>query len=33
MLDQIARDSAAWAKLHAPKMQTLVAREGLTIEL
>ncbi len=32
-LDQIAASSAAWAAAHAPKMQTLVAREGLTIEL
>jgi phosphoribosyl 1,2-cyclic phosphodiesterase len=32
-LDQIARDSAAWARVHAPSLQTLVAREGLTIEL
>jgi phosphoribosyl 1,2-cyclic phosphodiesterase len=32
-LDQIARDAAAWARVHAPKLQTLVAREGLTIEL
>jgi phosphoribosyl 1,2-cyclic phosphodiesterase len=33
LLDQIGRDAAAWARVHAPKMQTLVAREGLTIEL
>jgi phosphoribosyl 1,2-cyclic phosphodiesterase len=33
MLDQIARDSATWARANAPKLQTLVAREGLTIEL
>jgi phosphoribosyl 1,2-cyclic phosphodiesterase len=33
MLDQIGREAAAWASVHAPKMQTLVAREGLTIEL
>jgi phosphoribosyl 1,2-cyclic phosphodiesterase len=33
MLDQIARDAAAWASARAPKLQTVVAREGLTIEL
>jgi phosphoribosyl 1,2-cyclic phosphodiesterase len=32
-LDQIARDAAAWARVHAPNLQTLVAREGLTIDL
>lgn len=32
-LDAIARASNEWAHAHAPKMQTLVAREGLTLEL
>jgi ribonuclease BN (tRNA processing enzyme) len=32
-LDAIAAHSESWALAHAPKMQTLVAREGLTIEL
>lgn len=32
-LDQVARDAAAWASVHAPRMKTLVAREGLTLEL
>jgi len=32
-LDRIAAFSAEWARAHAPAMQTLVAREGLTLEL
>ncbi len=32
-LDLIARDAERWAQTHAPGMQTLVAREGLSLEL
>lgn len=32
-LDAIAEDAEAWAKEHAPSMRTVVAREGLSIEL
>ena len=32
-LDAIAADIARWANEHAPSMETIVAREGLAIEL
>jgi phosphoribosyl 1,2-cyclic phosphodiesterase len=32
-LDRVGAGAAEWAAVHAPRMQTLVAREGLTIEL
>ena len=32
-LDQIGLDARAWAREHAPDMQPIVAREGLSIEL
>jgi phosphoribosyl 1,2-cyclic phosphodiesterase len=32
-LDSIGTDAVRWAQLHAPSLQTIVAREGLSIEL
>ena len=32
-LDTIDRESAEWAREHAASMETIVAREGLTLEL
>lgn len=32
-LDRIGADSAAWAREHAPKMQTLVAAQGMVLDV
>jgi phosphoribosyl 1,2-cyclic phosphodiesterase len=32
-LDKIAAEAAAWARQHAPGLETIVSREGLTLDL